>query len=267
MNARLTGTAAFVAYGITGLTCIFIALPLAVLVAMSFSDTDYIVFPPQGFTLRWYVQVLQDPEFLHPLAYSTMLAAGATIGSLALGTPAAFAVARYRFPGRDVLRALLLSPLIVPAIVTGIAMLRLFTAARSTDAGIQLLLAHTVITLPYVVRTVTASLELADTSIEEAARTLGAGRWRTFRRITVPQIAPGLAAGALFSFIISFDNYPISMWLSDAQHLPLPITLYNFIARMFDPSLAAISTLMIVLAAVLVIVLERMMGLRKAMGI
>jgi putative spermidine/putrescine transport system permease protein len=267
MNGRLTGISAIVSYGATGLACIFIALPLAVLVAMSFSDTDYIVFPPQGFTLRWYGAVLQDPEFLHPLAYSGLLALGATVGALGFGTPAAFAIARYRFPGREVMRSLLLSPLIVPVLVTGIAMLRMFTMMRSTDAGMQLLIAHIVITLPYVVRTVTASLELADTSIEEAARTLGASRWRTFRRITVPQIAPGLAAGALFGFIISFDNYPISMWLADSRHLPLPITLYNFIARMFDPSLAAISTLMILLAAMLVIVMEKMMGLRKAMGI
>ena len=267
MTGRLTGVSAYLCYGVTALACIFIALPLAVLVAMSVSDTDYIVFPPQGFTLRWYTNVLQDPEFLHPLTYSALLATGATIGALAFGTPAAFAIARYKFLGREVARSLLLSPLIVPVLVTGIAMLRIFTVMRSTDAGMQLLIAHVVITLPYVVRTVTASLELADTSIEEAARTLGASRWRTFHRITVPQIAPGLAAGALFGFIISFDNYPISMWLADSRHLPLPITLYNFIARMFDPSLAAISTLMILLAAFLVIVMEKMMGLRKAMGI
>jgi putative spermidine/putrescine transport system permease protein len=116
------------------------------------------------------------------------------------------------------------------------------------------------------VRTVTASLTLADTTLEDAARTLGAGRWRVFRRITMPQIAPGLAAGALFAFMVSFDNFPISLWLADAQHDPIPLLVFQLIGNVFSPAIAAMSTLMILFAMAVVIVLERVGGLRRAMA-
>ena len=122
-------------------------------------------------------------------------------------------------------------------------------------------------TTPYVVRTVASSLILADITLEDAARTLGAGPWRVFRRITVPQIAPGLAAGALFAFMVSFDNFPISLWLADAQHNPVPILIFQRIASVFDPSIAAISTLMILFSMAIVVVLERVIGLRRAVAI
>jgi putative spermidine/putrescine transport system permease protein len=116
------------------------------------------------------------------------------------------------------------------------------------------------------VRTTAASLSLADTTLEDAARTLGADSWRVFRRITVPQIAPGLAAGALFAFMISFDNFPISLWLADAQHNPVPLLIFQMIASVFEPSVAAISTLMILFAIAIVMILERVGGLRRAMA-
>jgi len=122
------------------------------------------------------------------------------------------------------------------------------------------------VTTPYVVRTVAASLMLADTTLEEAARTLGASNSRVFRRITLPQIAPGLTAGALFAFMISFDNFPISLWLADAQHNPVPLLIFQMIASVFEPSVAAISTLMIVLSMAIVLIVERVAGLRRAMA-
>jgi putative spermidine/putrescine transport system permease protein len=122
------------------------------------------------------------------------------------------------------------------------------------------------VTTPYVVRTVTASLMLADASLEDAARTLGADGWRVFRRITMPQIAPGLVAGALFAFMVSFDNFPISLWLSDAQHNPIPLLIFQMISNVFEPSVAAISTLMMLLSLVIVLIVERVAGLRRAMA-
>jgi putative spermidine/putrescine transport system permease protein len=130
-----------------------------------------------------------------------------------------------------------------------------------------MLIAHVLVTTPYVVRTVAASLTLVDTSLEDAAGTLGAGRCRVFRRIIMPQVAPGLAAGALFAFMISFDNFPISLWLADAQHNPVPLLVFQMIGNVFEPSIAAISTLIIILAMIIVIVLERITGLRRAMTI
>ncbi len=222
-----------------------------------FSAAPFASFPPQGFTLDWYKQVLTDPDFLDSASLSIGLALAATVTSVALGVPAAFALARARLPGAGMLQGLLLSPLIFPVLITGLALLQFFSAANMQQAALNLFFGHTLITLPYVVRTVTASLQLVDRSLEEAARTLGADRWRTFRRATMPQIAPGIAAGALFAFMVSLDNYPISMWLSDARAVPLPMLLFQNMQRVFDPSIAAMASLMILVGAAAVLGLEK----------
>jgi putative spermidine/putrescine transport system permease protein len=260
MSTRLSGGTAWILYSLTAVMMLFVLAPLAVVVAMSVSPTAFATFPPRGFTLSWYGKVLQDADFLSSLSFSGALAACATAGALALGLPAAIALTRCTLPGRETVRMLLLSPLIFPVLVIGVALLRLLSAP------LNLLIAHVLVTTPYVVRTVTASLMLADVSLEEAARTLGAGRWRTFRRVTIPQIAPGLAAGALFAFMVSFDNYPVSMWLADAQNVPMPMLIYRLIGSVFTPAVPAISTLMILIAFGAVLVLERLVGLRRAMA-
>jgi putative spermidine/putrescine transport system permease protein len=209
---------------------------------------------------------LGDPDFRSSLTFSALLAFCATAGALAFGLPAAFALTRCAMPGRDALRLILLSPLIFPVLVIGVALLRLFSDWNSNSAPLNLLIGHILVTTPYVVRTVTASLLLADVSLEEAARTLGAGRWRVFRRVTLPQIAPGVAAGTLFAFMVSFDNYPISMWLADAQNVPMPMLIYRQVASIFTPAVPATSTLMILFAFVVVMVMERLAGLRRAMA-
>lgn len=263
---RLSQPAAWLLFPITGAMMVFILAPLLVIVAISFSDTAYVVFPPRGFTFEWYSKVLQDPDFQASFSFSSLLAAAATLGALLLGVPAAFAVARHEFPGRAAVAAMLLSPLVFPVLITGVALLQLFAIMGSNNTPLNMLIAHILVTTPYVIRTVTASLTLADVTLEDAARTLGAGRWRVFRRITIPQIAPGLAAGALFAFMVSFDNFPISLWLADAQHNPVPLLVFEMIGNVFEPSIAAISTLMILLAMAIVVVLERITGLRRAMG-
>lgn len=267
MNARLNGPIAWLLLPITAVTMLFILAPLLVTVAISVTTTQFVTFPPRGFTLAWYGKVLQDPDFLESLRFSALLAVGATTGALLLGVPAAFAITRYDYPGRAAISSVLLSPLVFPVLITGVALLQVFSMMNSTSTPLNLLIAHVLVTTPYVVRTVAASLLLADRTLEDAARTLGAGNWLVFRRITIPQIAPGLAAGALFAFMISFDNFPISLWLADAQHNPIPLLVFQMIGNVFEPSVAAISTLMITLAMVIVVILERVMGLRRAMAI
>ena len=161
---------------------------------------------------------------------------------------------------------MLLSPLIFPVLVIGVALLRLFSDWHWTSTPLNLLIGHVLVTTPYVVRTVTASLLLADATLEDAARTLGAGPWRVFRRVTLPQIAPGVAAGTLFAFMVSFDNYPISMWLADAQNVPVPMLIYRQIASVFTPAVPAASTLLILFAFAVVLIMERLAGLRRAMS-
>jgi putative spermidine/putrescine transport system permease protein len=266
MSTRLSGGAAWLVYPVTLATMLFVLAPLAVIVAMSVSGTAFATFPPRGFSLMWYGRVLADADFRSSLAFSALLATAATLGALALGLPAAYAVTRFALPGREVVRMVLLSPLIFPVLVIGVALLRFFSDLNFNSAPVNLLIAHVLVTTPYVVRTVTASLMLADASLEEAARTLGAGRWRTFRRITIPQIAPGLAAGALFAFMVSFDNYPVSMWLADAQNVPMPMLIYRLVGSVFTPAVPAISTLMILIAFGVVLAMERLVGLRRAMA-
>ncbi|WP_428485024.1 ABC transporter permease [Rhodopila sp.] len=245
---------------------VFIAAPLVVTMSLSVSDTMFVAFPPRGFTLSWFRKVIEDPDFQSALSFSIWLAASATAGALFLGVPAAFALVRFPLPGRAMLRSALLSPLIFPVLITGLALLQLFSILGWRTVWLNLLLAHILVTSPYVVRTVSASLMLADVTLEEAARTLGASQWRTFVRITLPQIAPGVAAGSLFAFMVSFDNYPVSMWLADAANDPMPMLIYRKATGVFDPSVAAMSTLMIGLAIGVVLILERLVGLRRAMG-
>jgi putative spermidine/putrescine transport system permease protein len=252
---------------VTAAMMVFILAPLIVTLTISIGTSPFAAFPPKGFTLGWYAQVLADPEFQSSLLFSTLLALGATAGALLLGVPAAFALIRHQFPARGAAEAALLSPLIFPVLITGVALLQMFATLNANNTALNMLIAHVLVTTPYVVRTVAGSLLLADTALEDAARTLGAGRWRVFRRITVPQIAPGLAAGALFAFMVSFDNFPISLWLADAQHNPIPILVFQRIANVFDPSIAAMSTLMIVLSMAIVVAMERAIGLRRAVAI
>ncbi len=266
MTERAGGPTTWILAALTAAMVVFILAPLLVTIAISVSDTPYVVFPPRGFTFGWYTKVLQDPDFQESLSFSLTLAVAVTAGALLLGVPAAFAVTRHQFPGQGVAVAALLSPLIFPVLITGVALLQLFSRIGSQSTPLNMLIAHVLVTTPYVVRTVAASLSLADGTLEDAARTLGAGPWRVFRRVTIPQIAPGVAAGALFAFMVSFDNFPISLWLADAQHNPIPLLIFQMIGNVFEPSIAAISTLMILLAMVIVLILERVMGLRRAMA-
>ena len=267
MSGRLHGPLAWIVVPVTIAALIFILAPLLVTIAISFSNSPYVTFPPRGFTLQWYGKALGDPDFRDAMWFSTTLALAATATALALGVPAAYALVRCEFPGRGGLGSLLLSPLVFPVLITGVALLQLFATIGSNSTPFNMLIGHVLVTTPYVVRTAAASLSLADVTLEEAARTLGASTWRVFRRVTVPQIAPGLAAGALFAFMISFDNFPISLWLADAQHNPVPLLVFQMISNVFDPSVSAISTLMIVFAMAIVLLLERVGGLQRAMSV
>jgi putative spermidine/putrescine transport system permease protein len=253
-------------YVVTGITMLFIAAPLLVTMAMSVSDTRFVAFPPRGFTLGWYGKVLADPDFQSSLWFSLELAAAATAGALAIGMPAAFALVRFPPPGTAALRSLLLSPLVFPVLITGLALLQLFSILGWRQVWMNLLIAHILVTSPYVIRTVTASLILADRTLEEAARTLGANRLRCFLRVTLPQIAPGVVAGGLFAFMVSFDNFPVSMWLADAANDPMPMLIFRKAAAVFDPSVSAMATLMAGLAVVVVLMIEKLVGLKRAMG-
>jgi putative spermidine/putrescine transport system permease protein len=267
MAARLSGGGGLVTYLLAAAVLVFVLAPLVVVVAVSFSTAPLAMFPPVGFTTSWYEDVLANDEFQNAFLVSVTLALCATVTSFVLGMPAAYVLNRWNPPGARVIEALLLSPFILPILITGLALLRFMAMLKLRDAALGLFIGHVLVTLPYLVRTVTASLKQVDRSLEEAALTLGAPPWKVFTRVTVPQIVPGIAAGSLFCFMVSFDEFPLSFWLSNAETMPLPIFLQNSMTKIFDPSIAAISSLMILTAAVAVIGLEKLVGLRRAMSV
>jgi putative spermidine/putrescine transport system permease protein len=259
---------ALLIYPLTAVVMLVILAPLLVPVAISVTDSIMVSFPPKGFTLRWYEKVLADDEFLAAVWVSLRLAVTVMAATLVLGVPCALGLTRFEFPGRGAVLTLVLSPLIFPLLVTGVALLQFVSQLGSKDSFLHLLLGHTAVCLPYMVRTVSGALLLANPSLEEAARTLGADALTAFRRITLPQIRSGVMAGSVFVFVTSFDDYTISMWLADAKNFTLPLQVYVFIERFFDPSVTAISALMILFSVLLLLLVERALGLKmhKIMG-
>jgi putative spermidine/putrescine transport system permease protein len=247
---------------ICAILSLIILAPMLIPIAISISDSMFVSFPPTGFTLRWYGQVLADREFRDTFLFSIELALIVTVLTVFLGVPCALGLTRHSFPGRGAVLALILSPLVFPVLVTGVALLQFASSYGSNNSFAHLVIGHTAICLPYLVRTVSAALLLVIPSTEDAARTLGANRFITFRRITLPQIGGGILAGCVFAFITSFDDYAMAMWLADARNFTLPLQVHVFIERSFDPSVAAISALMILFSLGLLLLVERVLGLK-----
>jgi putative spermidine/putrescine transport system permease protein len=242
---------------------VFVLAPLVVVVGVSFEHNALLRFPPEQLSLRWYRQVLADSQFVDAASNSLVVAVLATVGSVALGTPAAYALVRYRFPGRDLVAVLLLSPLIVPQLVIGIALLQFFAALGIAASVATLTLGHILITLPYVVRTLTANIVGLDRAVEEAALNLGASRFTMYRLVVLPLVRSGLYASIVFAFLISFDNAVISLFLVSARTTTLPIAIYTYVEHSLDPAIAALSTLLMALSLVLMIAARRLGGIDR----
>lgn len=249
--------------GFAWLALLYLAIPLVIIVGVSFTTTAYLRFPPEGFTLHWYAQFLGDPSYVWSIWFSALLAFAATAIALVLGVPAALVLARVRFPGANVVSAALLSPLILPAIVIGAAILQYASALGFARTFAALLVGHVVIVIPYVVRTTLASLSHLELTVEEAAQDLGATSVETFFLVTLPAIKPGVIAGALFAVIISWINVELSIFNTTANLLPIPVKLFNYIQYNVDPMIAAVSASTIYVAVAVVIALDLMVGIDK----
>jgi putative spermidine/putrescine transport system permease protein len=241
-------------------------LPLAVVVMTSFTELGYVSFPPKGFTLRWYGEALRKQEFLDSFYLSLAVAAVTAALATALGTPVAVGLARYRFAGRDLLNAFFMSPLILPTVVIGIALLQFYNSIRIGATVASLILGHVIITTPYTIRLIAASLTGLDPSVERAARNLGASPARAFAAVTVPLILPGIMAGAIFAFITSFDNVTISVFLATPRMVTLPVRIYNLWDQPIYPWLVAICSLVIAWTVLLIAVIERVVSVRGLFG-
>ncbi|MBR0644551.1 ABC transporter permease [Plastoroseomonas hellenica] len=245
------------------LTIAFLLLPIVVVIPVSFTEAPIFAFPPEGFSLQWYAKIRNVDGLLGALALSAQIAALSTGIALLLGTLAAIALVKGQVPGSAAITAFMVSPLMLPGLVLGIALLQALREVGLRDAWWSLLLAHVVITMPFVMRTVLASLALFDFAMVDAARTLGCSYARALLRVLVPNILPGFISGALFAFIASFDNYPVSMFLVDVRTKTLPIQLLNYLEISPDPTLAAVSTLLILLTVLVLFLCDRLVGLRR----
>ncbi|WP_112662277.1 ABC transporter permease [Microvirga flavescens] len=247
-------------------TLIFVLAPLIVVAGVSVSESQFIAFPPTGFTFRWFFAIFESSAYLGALGTSLKLAVLVTITATVIGAGAAIAINRRRLPGSGVLAGLFLSPLILPSIIFAIGLLMLWSATVGPVSFSALWLGHTVIALPYVIRTTLAVLTDSDPFLEEAARTMGAGRWQRIRHVVLPQCAPGLAAGAFFAFNISFDEAVIALFLRTPDLVTLPIQIYNQLEFSPDPTVAAVSTLMMGLTILLIAVIDRLLGIQRFVG-
>ncbi len=239
----------------------YMVLPLAVILGASFTATSYLAFPPQGWTLQWYRQFLSDPSYLSAFFTSAMLACAATAAAIALAIPSALAVARYDFPGRGAISALLMSPLVLPHVVLGAALLQFGSSIGLTRSFTALLVGHTVIVLPFVMRSVLAMLTPEQRALEEASADLGAGPLQTFFLVLLPQIRPGLVTGGIFAFISSFINVELSIFNTTADLNTIPVKLFNYVQYTIDPTIAAVSGATIVAAFLAIVILDLTVGL------
>ncbi len=253
-------------YVLTGFNVVvlfFLVAPVAIIAVQALNSGVFLTLPIQGVSLRWFVKFFTTQAFMDALTLSAKLAAWTVVLATILGTMAALVLARVRFRGGDVLNAVLLSPLMLPGILTGLALLQFYLIIGWGRTFLGLLLAHTVIAIPYIIRTVSALLARFDRSIEEAARNLGANEWRTFAEITLPVIKPGMIAGGIFAFVVSFDQFPVSLFLVQPGQVTLPIELFNYLKFDFDPTVAAAATISVALTVVVVLLVDRIIGLHQ----
>jgi putative spermidine/putrescine transport system permease protein len=242
---------------------VFMLAPLAVVVAVSFSASPVFTLPPPALSIRWYERLATLRDLWPAVGVSVEVALFSTAVSLVLGTLCAIAIDRGTFPGRAAIVTFVVSPLMMPGLVVGVALLQALRQVGLRDAFVSLLIGHVVITLPYVTRTVLASLSLFDFSLIDAARTLGCSYPRALQRVMVPVLAPAFLTSGLFAFLASLDNYPISIFLTDARTRTLPIQVLRYLEERPDPTIAAISSGLILLTILVLLVADRLVGLRR----
>ena len=243
----------------------FVLAPLVIICLVAFTPETTLSVPTTSFSLRWFRAVFEHADFMQAFKNSLWLAAISATISVVLGVPAALAIARHSFPGRDAMNALFLSPLMIPHLVLGVALLRFFALIGSAGSFGWLVFAHVVVITPYVLRLVLGALIGFDRSIEHAALSLGASRTTVFFMVTLPLIIPGVSGGWLLAFINSFDELTMSVFITAPSTVTLPVRMYMYATESIDPMMAAVSALVIALTAVTMFLLDRIYGLDRVL--
>ena len=243
-------------WAITVLVLGFLILPILVIVPLSFSSGSFLNFPLPGLSLRWYQELLGSERWLSSLRNSVVVACAATLLATVLGTLAALGLQRARFPGRSLLLALVISPMVVPLVIVAVGVYFFYAPLGLTGSLIGLTLAHTALAVPFVVITVSATLQGFDATLSRAAASLGADPATAFFRVTLPIILPGVVSGALFAFVTSFDEVVVALFLTGPQERTLPRQMFDGIRENISPVIAAAATLLIALSVLLMTVME-----------
>jgi putative spermidine/putrescine transport system permease protein len=253
----------FAIWLILGLTLLFLIGPFLIIIAAALSAGNNLAFPPQGLSLKWVVKVFEVESFRESFAVSMFLAVFGTLAALGLGVPAAYGLTRYKVPGGETVRLVLSSPIIVPGIIVGLALLRYLVIPTGVPILAALFFAHAALVLPYAVRVVSASMENLRTDIEEAAMLLGCSRAGAFWKVVLPNIRGGVLAAFILGFVTSFNQVPVSLFLSGPGVRTLPIDMIAYMEINYDPSVAALSALLAFMSVGIVFAAERFLGFSR----
>ena len=245
---------------------VFLIAPVVIIVIVSFSGADYLRFPPPSLSLRWYERFFGVASWRHAMWISTQVALLTTVFATVLGFLASLALVRGRFRGKGLIYAFLLSPMIVPTIITAIGLYFFFVRFKATGSILAMALGHTVLALPVVVIIIAATLQGFDVRLEQAALSLGASRFTALRRVTVPLIMPGVLSAALFAFLTSFDELLIPLFLAGAEVQTLTVRVWNSLLLEVDPTIAAVSSFLIGVTTAVLGASALLRGRRDASG-
>jgi putative spermidine/putrescine transport system permease protein len=229
----------------SALVLLYLVAPVLIVIPMSFSAAKYLSFPPPGLSLQWYENFFARSDWTSATIQSIRVAFMVMVLSTVLGVAASLALVRASFPGKEIVNLIIVSPLVVPAIIVAIAIYGLYVQLRLVQTFWGLVLAHTVLAIPYVIVNVSATLRGFDIRLEQAAQSLGANGWQTFRHVTLPLISPGIFAGAVFAFIASFDELIVALFIAGARGRTLPMRMFEGLRMEIDPTIAAVSSMLI----------------------
>ena len=234
----------------------FLVAPILVIVITSFNASPYLEFPPRGLSLRWYVNFVSSPQWIEPALLSLQIALFVTVAATLLGTSAAIGIVRGEFRAKRSLELFFVSPMVVPIVVLALGLYFLFSGYRLLNTPLALALGHTVIATPIVIVIVIAALRVADPTMELAARSLGASWWRALWHVTIPSVRPAVISGAAFAFLMSFDEVVVAIFLGGPDATTLPKRMWETIRFEIDPTLTAISSLLTLVAVLLLVGVE-----------
>lgn len=239
----------------------FLLAPLVIITGTAFGKDSFLRFPPKGFTLKWVQNIFNVEMFIRTFYVSIKVAVIATTIAMIIGIPVAYVLSRFDFKGKSLVKSIFITPVIVPGIVLGFSLMNFLIIKYDLPVFTSLLLGHIVIILPYIIRVISSSLESFDYSIEEAAISLGCNQIKAFCMIVLPNITSGVLAGFILAFINSFNNVPMSIFLIGPGVSTLPIQMMSYVEYYFDPTIAALSVVLMIITAVLMFIVERTLGL------